>query len=214
MYNDKEIAVIIAAAGRGRRMGAPVPKQFIKMGGEPILAKTLRVFEDIDEIDHVIIVTGDDYIDQCNAIAKNYGMHKVKSVVEGGTERQDSVYNALKEVNNRFPKAELVLIHDAARPFVPEETVANVIRVAYTKGAAVACVPMKDSLRKVAKSAEGEGDGVAEAAGGHQSDTSGGSMAVDRSEYFAVQTPQGFRTGELLHAYEEAMAEGWYGTNC
>ena len=213
MYNDKEIAVIIAAAGRGRRMGAPVPKQFIKMGGEPILAKTLRVFEDIDEIDHVIIVTGDDYIDQCNAIAKNYGMHKVKAVVEGGTERQDSVYNALKEVNNRFPKAELVLIHDAARPFVPEETVANVIRVAYTKGAAVACVPMKDSLRKVAKSAEGEGDGVAEAAGGHQSDTSGGSMAVDRSEYFAVQTPQGFRTGELLHAYEEAMAEGWYGTD-
>ncbi len=207
MYNDKEIAVIIAAAGMGRRMGAPVPKQFIKMGGEPILAKTLRVFEGIDEIDHVIIVTSDDYIDQCVCIARNYGMHKVKAVVEGGAERQDSVYNALKELNNRFPNAELVLIHDAARPFVPEETVVNVIRTADAKGAAVACVPMKDSLRRIAKSVGGD------EAEGRQSDTAGGSIAVDRSEYFAVQTPQGFRTGELLHAYEEAMAEGWYGTD-
>ena len=63
MYNGKEIAVIIAAAGKGTRVGGPVPKQFLKIGAEPILVKTLRAFSDMEEIDHIFVVTGGEYVD-------------------------------------------------------------------------------------------------------------------------------------------------------
>lgn len=209
MYNDKKVAVIIAAAGRGRRMGGPVPKQFLKIGGEPVLLKTLKAFEAAEEIDSIFIVTGEDHLDHCRDMAHNNGITKLAGVVKGGKERQDSVYNALGDVAESCPDTEYVLIHDGARPFVSRAVVQNVLKGAASSGAAVACVPMKDSLRQIQRSAEGEGtSGSNAAAEGFRE-----SRAVDRSEYFAVQTPQGFRLTELLHAYEKAMEEGWYGTD-
>lgn len=196
MYNGKKIAVIIAAAGMGRRLGGPVPKQFLKLGGQPVIVKTLATFESMPEIDYIIIVTGEDYVEHCRELARKYGIRKAEAVVKGGTERQDSVYNALTEIKDSFSDAEYVLIHDAARPFVSRDVIMNVIEAAYENGASVACVPMKDSLRRLEKNkALGE------------------SHAVERSEYFAVQTPQGFRISELLHAYEKAAEEGYYGTD-
>ena len=209
MYNDKKVAVIIAAAGRGRRMGGPVPKQFLKIGGEPVLLKTLKAFEAAEEIDSIFIVTGEDHLDHCRDMAHNNGITKLAGVVKGGKERQDSVYNALGDVAESCPDTEYVLIHDGARPFVSRAVVQNVLKGAASSGAAVACVPMKDSLRQIQRSAEGErSSGNTAAAEGFRK-----SRAVDRSEYFAVQTPQGFRLTELLHAYEKAMDEGWYGTD-
>lgn len=209
MYNDKKTAVIIAAAGRGRRMGGPVPKQFLKIGGEPVLVKTLRIFEEMDEIDNIFIVTGEDYVKHCAELAKANEIEKMAAVVVGGAERQDSVYNALKEVGDRCPDAEYILIHDGARPFAGKEVVLNVLKGIVSSGAAVACVPMKDSLRQLQSSAEGERNSY----GNAKDESLRESRAVDRSEYFAVQTPQGFRTSELLNAYEKAFAEGWYGTD-
>lgn len=196
MYNDKKIAVIIAAAGMGRRLGGPVPKQFLKLGGQPVIVKTLAAFESMPEIDYIIIVTCEDYVEHCRELAREYGIRKAAAVVKGGSERQDSVYNALTEIKDSFSDAEYVLIHDAARPFVSREVIMNVIEAADENGAAAACVPMKDSLRRLEKGR-----------------TSGESHAVERSEYFAVQTPQGFRISELLHAYEKAPEEGYYGTD-
>lgn len=198
MYNEKEVAVIIAAAGRGRRMGGSVPKQYLKIGGVPVIAKTLGIFESIEEIDHVIIVADEFYMDKCREIAEEHHISKVKAVVQGGAERQDSVYNALKEVKRHFGNTELVLTHDGARPFTREETVLNVIKAADEKGAAVACVPMKDSLRQRLKS---EGEGHLE------------NRAVNRDEFYAVQTPQGFRLDDIIAAYRKAEKEGYRGTD-
>ncbi|MDO4745666.1 MAG: 2-C-methyl-D-erythritol 2,4-cyclodiphosphate synthase [Bacillota bacterium] len=192
MFNDKKTAVIIAAAGKGRRMGGPVPKQFLDLGGKPVIAVTLKAFETLDEIDDIYIVTGSDYEGLCRNIAEENGIKKLNGIAEGGAERQDSVYSALKFVKECCPDTEYVLIHDGARPFVSRETILSVLEHTDSHGAAAACVPMKDSLRKA--SAEG-------------------SFAVERSEYFAVQTPQGFRLSELLDAYKKAYDDGYYGTD-
>ena len=192
MYNKKKTAVIIAAAGLGRRMGADVPKQYLKIGGEPILLKTIRAFCDNDYVDYVFVVTGRDYIDYCFQMKEDYGLHKVISVTEGGKERQDSVYRALQEVNRCRPGVEYVLVHDGARPFVSQETINFVIAAAAGVGAAVACVPVKNSIRR------GEG---AE------------SQGIDRHHLYSVQTPQGFKKSILMEAYERAFGDGYYGTD-
>ena len=194
MYGNSKIAIIIAAAGKGRRVGAPVPKQFLKIGGKPVIAKTLEVFQRMDEVDYIFIVTNEDYVEHCHEITKNFGFDKVEGIVPGGAERQDSVYFALQEMNRRKPGVEYVLIHDAARPFVDEEVVRNVIKETEKTGAAVACVAMKDSIRKL------QGDGSV-------------SESVDRSDYYSVQTPQGFRKSLLIEAYDRAYDDQLYGTD-
>ena len=149
MYENKKIAVIIAAAGKGTRVGGPVPKQYLKIGGEPVILKTLKAFAALDEVDHIFIVTNEEYMDRCQEIVRDNGLDKVKGIVKGGAERQESVYNALQEVNRICPGVSYVLIHDAARPFVSEQVVRNVIKATAEKGAAVACVAMKNSIRRM-----------------------------------------------------------------
>lgn len=194
MYNNKKTAVIIAAAGRGKRLGAKVPKQFLKIGSEYVIAKTLKAFEHLDAIDHIFIVTNEDYIDFCQNIVDVAGFKKVDAIVPGGKERQDSVFNALQEVNRKRPGVSYVLIHDAARPFVNEGTIMNVLRATEENGAAVACVSMKDSVRKA-------------------SSIDAGSESVDRKDYYSVQTPQGFRKSILIEAYEKAYDDNFRGTD-
>lgn len=192
MYNNHKIAVIIAAAGKGTRLGAPVPKQYLKIGGEPVILKTLKAFESMDAVDHIYIVTNEQYVEHCTQIVKDNGIDKVDSVVVGGSERQDSVYNAIQEINRKRPGVAYVMIHDAARPFVSEEVITGVIKAMIAKDAAVACVAMKDSIRRA---------------------DDDGSQSVDRKDYFAVQTPQGFKKSVLIEAYDKALREGYYGTD-
>lgn len=194
MYNNSKVAVIIAAAGQGRRMGAPVPKQYLKIGGEYILAKTINAFEKADEVDYIFIVTNEDYMDLCSEIVSERGFRKVKGIVRGGRERQDSVFNAIQTLNSRRPGVSIVLIHDGARPFVDGSIIRNVIEAADSNGAAVACVAMTDSVRKAGRE-------------------KGTSMTVDRSDYFSVQTPQGFRKTILIESYEKAYDDGYRGTD-
>ena len=204
MDSEKEVSVIIAAAGQGTRIGGPVPKQFMMIGGEPILIKTLKVFSSMPEVDHIFIVTNEEYTEHCADLVREYGIGKVERIVRGGSERQDSVFNALGAVEETCPQTGYVLIHDGARPFVTHRTVIGVIEKTVQSGAAVACVPMKDSLRQV---------GSCGLYAKKNTDASGMSRSVDRSEYFAVQTPQGFRFEYIKEAYEKAFSEGFYGTD-
>jgi len=192
MYNNRKIAVIVAAAGKGTRLGSQVPKQYLKIAGEPVILKTLKAFESLDAIDHIYIVTNEQYVDHCQQIVDDNGIDKVDAIVKGGRERQDSVYNAIQEINRRRPGVSYVLIHDGARPFVSRDVIINVIKAMMEKDAAVACVAMKDSIRRI-------GDE--------------GSCSVDRSDYFSVQTPQGFKKSVLIEAYDKALKEGYYGTD-
>lgn len=194
MNDSRKVAVVIAAAGSGRRLGGQTPKQYLVVGGQPVIVKTLKRFESISQVDYIFIVTNEAYIGYCQRLVDDYGLRKVESIVSGGCERQDSVYRALVEIEKKRPEADYVLIHDGARPFVSEEVVLGVVDAAAESGAAVPCVPMKDSLRYV------DVDGA-------------DSRSVDRSRYFSVQTPQGFRKSYLIEAYWKAMRQGYYGTD-
>lgn len=194
MYNNNKVAVIIAAAGRGKRFGAPVPKQYLKIGGEYVIAKTIRAFENIDEVDYIFVVTNSDYMEMCGNIVEDCGFSKVTEIIAGGETRQESVFYALQEMNAKKPGVGLTLIHDGARPFINRDVILNVIKAASETGAAVACVAMTNSMRKMGNSA-------------------GSSESVERSDFYSVQTPQGFKKSVLIDAYYRAFDEGFIATD-
>ena len=185
MYKDKKVTAIITAAGKGSRMGASLPKQFLKIGSKTILEKAIQPFQKADCVDQIIVVSGEDFVDFCQDICKD--LSKVKDVISGGKERQDSVNNALNLVDEGY-----VLIHDGARPYITEKVILNVLEDVSAVGAAVAAVPVKDTIR--------------------QQNEEGG-KTLKRSELYSVQTPQGFEVSLIKEAFAKAYEEGFYGTD-
>lgn len=192
MYNKQKTAVIIAAAGSGKRLGSDIPKQYLKIAGVPIIVKTIRAFCENPNVDDIFIVANEDYIPLCRQLTDEYQLSKVTDIVAGGKERQDSVYSAVKAVCQAAPDTGYVLVHDAARPFVKQDTIDMVIEAASRTGAAITCVPVKDSIRQ---------------------GTSEESRNIERKNLYNVQTPQGFSIQLLKEAYERAFEEGYYGTD-
>ena len=181
MYKGSKVTFILVAAGKGKRFGGDVPKQFMMLGNSTVLETALTKIIRNEHTDEVIVVTSDEYLDYVRDMLKGYD--KVSKVIPGGAERQDSVYEGIKASDEG-----LILIHDAARPFVTDQVINGAIEAAWEKGAAVPVVNLKDSIR----SAEGN---------------------LDRSKLFLIQTPQGFRSEVITAAYEKAMTEGFYGTD-
>lgn len=180
-YNNKYLSVVIPAAGMGKRMNSNINKQFILLNEKPILSHTIEKFENLQYIDEIIIITREDEIEMCKRdIVDKYEFKKVTSIVKGGSERQDSVYNGIKAVNS---KCDIVLIHDGARPFVKENSIIDGIKGAIEYGACTVGVKVKDTI-KVVDSNE------------YITNT------PDRSTLWAVQTPQCFLYDTLLKAYE------------
>lgn len=192
MYKGQKNAVIIAAAGSGKRLGGDIPKQYLKIAGVPVIVRTIRAFSENPHIDDIFIVANEDYISLCEELCAEYNLTKVAGIVAGGSERQDSVYRAITEICSRMPDTDSVLVHDAARPFVNQQTINGVIEAVSRKGAAIACVPVKDSIRK---------------------GTSEESFNIERKNLYNVQTPQGFDMQLLKEAYDRAFEDGYYGTD-
>lgn len=182
---------IIPAAGQGRRMNRKVNKQYIELLDKPVLAHTLKVFENHPLIDEIIVVAKEDEIEFCQErIVKNYDFSKVSKVIAGGSERQESVYNALKEIKEDC----LVVVHDGARPLVAPTIISNAINTAKSSSASVVAVPVKDTIKRV-----NSDDEVTE--------------TLKRSELRAIQTPQVFKKSLLQKAYDEAFEDHFYGTD-
>ena len=182
---------VIVAAGKGRRMGTEISKQFLPLCGKEILAYTVEKFEKAACIRDIILVTGGDALQDVRQMAQEYGWKKIISVTEGGKERQDSVFLGLQQVPQ---DTEIVLIHDGVRPFVTEEILERSIAAAKETGGCVAGVPAKDTI----KVCDAEGFAIA---------------TPDRSTLRQIQTPQTFRRKEILAAYEKAKADGFLGTD-
>ena len=173
------VSILIAAAGRGKRLGKGRNKTLISVGGVPILARTVSVFQNMDEVREIIIVTGSGEIDEVREIVHAGNFSKVKGVFEGGETRQLSVVNGLRHVT-----CPLVGIHDGARPFVTAQTARRTFEAAEKYGAAVACVPVTDTIKVTDD--------------GFVTDT------PQRSKLFAAQTPQAFKTELIRRAYANA----------
>ena len=151
----RKIHVIIGAAGSGKRMGAPVPKQFLKQGGRTILEQTVQKFVDCDFVENIVIVAGEDYLETCGHLCERQAPQGRIHVTAGGKERQDSVCRAMAFLEKKGVGAEdIVLVHDGVRPYVSKEIIRTVAAAAEEKGAAIAAVPPKDTIRHVEGSKE------------------------------------------------------------
>lgn len=181
-----EIWAVIPAAGVGSRMGSGVKKQFLQLEGKEILALTLEVFEKVEEISGVILVTGKADIETCREICERYAFSKVKIITEGGANRQESVLNGLSRVPH---ECGAVIIHDGARPFVTAEKILETVEKAEKEGGCILAVPVKDTIKMVTPSGEIE-------------------RTPERALLYQAQTPQTFRFPEILDAHRRAVVMG------
>ena len=189
----KKIYALIPAAGMGKRMGAGSNKQYLLLDGMPILAHTLRVFEEATFIAGVYLVSPEQEIPFCRSeVVERYGFSMVRAIVAGGAERQHSVLNGLMAMEGVNPD-DLVLIHDGVRPFVPVDVLERAASAADEFGGAVVAVPVKDTVKIVHQ--------------GIITDT------PPREQLWLAQTPQAFRYGLIRAAYDGARAEGFLGTD-
>jgi len=185
-----KVAAILPSAGSGRRMGENIPKQFLKIQGKPIFVYTLEKFDLCQLINEVVLVVRTEDVDGVKKTVEEWGIRKVSNVIAGGRERQDSVLSGLKILSE---EVNIVVIHDAVRPFVSVKKIEEVVKVAGEKDAAISAVPMKDTIKR------GE-DGRVEA-------------TLDRSLLWSVQTPQAFKTDLIKRAFEKAKQDGVYATD-
>ncbi|WP_066072237.1 2-C-methyl-D-erythritol 4-phosphate cytidylyltransferase [Neobacillus soli] len=181
--------VILPAAGQGKRMGAGKNKLLLELNGVPVLIHTLRVFAGDKACSGIILAIHPQDEMEFIALLKRYNITKVISLVPGGKERQDSIYQALKTVKTDG----VILVHDAARPFIRKEHIHRLAETAVKTGAAIIGVPAKDTMKKVQDSVVME--------------------TVERSSLWAVQTPQAFRISILREAYEKAERDKFLGTD-
>lgn len=177
---------IIPAAGSGSRLGGQIPKQFLELGGAPILAHTISRFIECDDISAIAVALPADRLDEFRA--RNRGARVLKPIyyVNGGAERSDSILNALEAVAELQP--EIVAVHDAVRPFVTPAQISAVIAKAKEVGAAILALPATDTIKEVE-------------AGLIQ-------RTIDRRRIWRAQTPQAFRYELLMRANLEARAAG------
>ena len=195
-----QTTAIIVAAGTGSRMGVQVmPKQFLPVGGMPILAHTLKRFDSATVVDHIVLVIRPEDRERCETLIAEHGIAKAITIVDGGKERQDSVLRGLRAAP---PQTEIVLIHDAVRMFVTEEMLHESIDAARHIGASVVAVPAKDTIKEAVDSANGAHNRWPLVA-----------KTYNRRLLWQIQTPQTFQYQLILDCYERAIAEGFDATD-
>ncbi len=176
----RRCTAIVLAAGQGKRMNSKIQKQFLEVGGYPVLYYSLRCFQESPLIQEIVLVTGKDAVSYCrNEIVEKYGFSKVTSIIPGGKERYDSVYAGLLACKN----CDYVFIHDGARPFITEEILERGLDGAVDTGACVIGMPSKDTIK------------LADAGGFVDS-------TPDRRCVWTIQTPQIFSYALIRKAHE------------
>lgn len=191
MYKSNFVTAIIAAAGMGSRMNMSVNKQFLSINGMPVLAHTLQKIQSCNYVDFIVIIVKKDEEDYVHNIVEKYNIIKPCKLVEGGKERQDSIYNGLL---NLPIETDIVLTHDGARPFVTLEKIEKSIEAVFETGASVLANPVKDTIKV---STDGK---LVE-------------FTPKRDVLWAIQTPQVFKKDIILKAYKQAYDENYYGTD-
>ena len=183
MDSQQKVGAVIVAAGESQRMGG-VDKVLALLGGKPVLARTIDVFQSCNSIDRIVVVLSEQNLEPGKRLVVKEGWSKVTDVCPGGRRRQDSVVAGLSRLND----CHWVVIHDGARPLVTEDLIARGLREAKEIGAAVAAVPVTDTIKVVG------GDRIV-----HQT--------LLRQNLWAVQTPQVFRYPIIAEAYRRAKGE-------
>ncbi|MFA3782526.1 2-C-methyl-D-erythritol 4-phosphate cytidylyltransferase [Melioribacteraceae bacterium 4301-Me] len=185
-----KIFVIIPSAGSGRRVKSSIPKQYIKLNGKEIIAYTIELFQKNSMIDGIIVAAKKEYFGLINKIKNKYKFDKVIKIVEGGSHRQYSVLNALNSLDAE--ENDLIVIHDAVRPLLPNEVLNRAIKSAKKYGNVVVAIKAKDTLIKGKRNIIDY---------------------VDRKNIYYVQTPQIFRYKYLKKSFDNIKKEKFLGTD-
>lgn len=174
-------AAIIAAAGFGKRFGGSLKKQFQNLLGKPVLSYSIESLESSPLVEEIILVVPDDSVGFCDKeIVKKFGFEKVSKIIPGGKERRDSVERGFNSLSNEI---DIVLVHDAVRPFISIRMIEEVIKEASESGGAIIAIPVKDTIKK-----SSSGNYI--------------ERTVSRESLWLAQTPQAFRYDVLKQAYE------------
>ena len=184
-----KVGAIIPAAGRGKRIGASVPKQFLEIQGKPLLHHTLTVFASCKLIDYVVLAMPRADVDEMGEDWLNK-YEIVREVVVGGEQRQDSVYNGF---NSLEEGTDIVVVHDGVRPFTTPQMIIATVEAAQQHGAAITAIPVSDTVKQAA-------DGFVK-------------QTVPRDGLWRVQTPQAFQCVLLQQAFKKAKKDSYYGTD-
>jgi len=179
------VTAVVLAAGKGLRLKSKISKPLIKIDSKPLVIYCLSILSKHPYIKDIVVVANRQNLEDIRNKIKRYRIDKIKDVVLGGKLRQISVFNGLRATDNQ---TDLVLIHDAARPFIDKEMVSSVIKAAARYGAAIAGVPVKATIKKV-RSQEG---GVRRV-----------EKTIDRNNLWEIQTPQVFKKDLILKAYKK-----------
>ena len=190
-----QVFAILPAAGLGTRMAGPQPKQFLALGGVPILIHSLRAFASVERVTQIYVAVRAPELDRVKSQISEHGFAGRAHVVEGGEKRQESVANALLSLPAQSD--DIVLVHDAVRPLIDAATIERTIDAVVQNGAAIVGLPAIDTIKQVERTAHGA---VVTA-------------TIPREFIVLAQTPQGFRYSLLKNALAEATADGFVGTD-
>jgi 2-C-methyl-D-erythritol 4-phosphate cytidylyltransferase len=190
---EPHVALLMPAGGAGTRMGMRTPKQFLRLGRRSILETTLAHFQTPPLVHEIVIALPEGHLPRARRMLGHGRPPRcpMPTLVVGGATRQESVWQALQGDLDR--DTEIVVVHDAVRPFITRELITQVVKAAAVHGAAVCALPIAETVKRVR-------DNVVEA-------------TLDRSDLWAVQTPQAFRYAILREAHEKARRDGFVGTD-
>lgn len=180
---------LLIAGGSGNRMGQSIPKQFLTVNERPVIVYTLEAFQKHPEIDEIAVVCIEGWQSVLQAYANQFNITKLKYVVSGGKNGQDSIRNGVYELEKYYSPDDIVLIHDAIRPMVSADIISDCIRVTKEKGNAIAVIPCAEAM---IQTEDGE--------------VSVGSYPRDRLK--RTQTPQGFHIGDICNLHRKALEVG------
>lgn len=180
---------LILAGGTGQRVGADIPKQFLRIQDTPIIAYTLSVFQAHEGIDRIAVVCVDGWKDEVLRCKEEFGIDKLYRIVPGGSNSMESISNGINAVSEDCGSEDIVVIHDSVRPLIDREIISDCIKVCEKNGNGCASIDMQETVIRTS-------DGVS------------GNVNIDRSDIKRVQTPQAYKVGPVKELYDRAHAQG------
>ena len=186
------VHVLVPAAGSGSRLDGDTRKQYLELGGQPVLVRTLVRLAALSQVTAIHLIVPEEDVAFCrNELVERYHLDKIGAVIVGGAERQDSVRNGLEACGAE--NQDVILVHDGVRPFFPQDQIGPLVQLAAVEGAALLAVPAQDTIKEVF-------DGRVRS-------------TLDRRLLWQVQTPQAFRCDRMREAHRRAHAGGYIGTD-
>lgn len=180
--------VILLAGGVGKRMGADIPKQFIKVAGKPIIVYSIENFQRNEQIEKIVVVCVKEWIEYVKELIKEYNLTKVEWVIEGGNSSHDSIKNGVYFLKNKITLSDYIVVHDAVRPILPQKAIDEVLRVAHENGNASSSIICHPPIV-------------------YTEDGKSGIKDIEREHVMLTASPQAYRYNLALRCYEKADQE-------